>query len=167
MTASTGHKRDRVARRAKVAVILGAIFVLALLVAPTVIPWIFGIVVDAQHVYLDEVPEENRGAYLVTEQGAMQLYNWHLPLAELPADAPALNAGDLQAVSIVMKQLEPSEAYDLFELETGALMNWQRSWREGRQLLLDPGSLPAGDYMLVIPTDDMFGEKTYHYFRLR
>ena len=145
----------------------GVLFLLTLLIALTVIPWATGLVVDAQHVYLAEVPQANRGAYLVTDQGAMQLYNWHLPLADLPSDAPVVAAADVQVLSVVMKQLDAPDAYLLYCLNAGTIVAWRAAWREGRQLLLDPGWLPPGDYLLAIPTDDMFGGKTYHYFGLR
>ena len=148
-------------------VIAGAFTILIVLMASVIVPWIFGVVEDAQHVYQEDVPEENRGVYIITEAGVIQLFNWQLPLMALPDDAPVVDAESFQALSIVMKQIEPANSYQLFEMETGDLVSWQNAWRDGRQLLLDPGSLSAGDFMMVIPTDDLFGEKTYHYFRIR
>jgi len=160
----SGHSAPR---RAGLLVTLGGLTLLVLLLALTVLPLLLGTVADAQHVYLDQVPEANHGAFLISEQGATQLHDWHLPLAKAPSDAPVLVASDLQVLSVVMKQLDQATACTLFHLESGAVISWQASWRDGRQLLLDPGPLPAGDYLLAIPTDDVFGGKTYHYFRLQ
>lgn len=36
------------------------------------------------------------------------------------------------------------------------------------RLTLDPsGALPPGDYLLIVPTDSLYGGVTWQYFRLR
>jgi hypothetical protein len=146
---------------------LGVSLLLGSLVILPVLPWTMGIVTDVKHVYTPSVPEENRGAYLVTPQGAMQLYAWYVEPAIFPGDAPTLDADAIRSIVVVQKQFAAPEDYRLFNLTAGRPIAWQSARTQAMHLTLTPAPLPAGDYVLVVPTDSMFGGQTQHYFRLR
>lgn len=142
-------------------VLLGSITILPIL------PWVMGIVTDARHVYTATVPPDNRGAYLVTKDGVMQLFAWHVQPEGFPADAPTLELGTVRAATIVQKQFGVPDSYRLLNLTTGESVEWASSGADGMHLTLRPaGELPPGDYMLIVPSDGMFGGNTLHYFRL-
>jgi hypothetical protein len=162
--AALNLRRRRIARTG---VVMGATLLLGAVAALPLMPWPMGIVADAQHVYIDAVPAENKGAYLVSEDGVMQLYTWRVEPADFPGDAPTLDSGTIEAIAIVQKQYDPPADYFLFDLTTNQAIPWQQSGEQDGRLVLQPPSLSAGDYMLVVPTDSMFGGKTWHYFRLR
>ncbi len=142
-------------------VLLGSIAILPIL------PWAMGIVTDARHVYTAAVPTDNRGAYLVTDQGAMQLFTWHVEPDGFPADAPTLEAVSIQAAVVVQKQFAEPDSYQLINLTTGQRVGWASSAVDGMQLTLRAaGDLPPGEYVLIVPSDGMFGGSSVHYFRL-
>ena len=142
-------------------VLLGSIAILPIL------PWVMGIVTDAKHVYTPTVPAENRGAYLVTDDGAMQLFTWHVQPDGFPSDAPTLEPDRIRAATIVQKQFAEPDSYRLLNLTTGQTVEWASSAVDGMQLTLRPaGELPPGEYLFIVPSDSMFGGNTVHYFRL-
>jgi hypothetical protein len=97
----------------------------------------------------------------------MQLYTWRVEPAEFPGDAPTLDKGGIEAVAVVQKQYDPPADYLLLDLSTNESIRWQESAQQDGRLVLTPPALTAGDYMLIVPTDSMFGGKTWHYFHLR
>jgi hypothetical protein len=113
------------------------------------------------------VPAENRGAYLVTTHGAMQVYSWYIEPPDFPVDAPELGAGEVKSFTVVAKQFDPPDKYQLYNLTTGQPVSWIASSQQGMHLSLDAGSLPPGQYMWITPTDSMFGGQTWQYFKLR
>ncbi|MCL7453511.1 MAG: hypothetical protein M8467_10740 [Anaerolineae bacterium] len=121
---------------------------------------------DSPSVTVEQSHEMDRGAYLVTEQGTFELFRWHLPLSELPSDAPTHFAEQVHSVLVVSRNPAEATACRLYRLEVSAAVDWRRCERDANQLLLDPGPLPPGGYLLTVPTDDVFGGKTYYYFRL-
>jgi hypothetical protein len=126
-----------------------------------------GPVVDARPERVQRDAQMGHGAYLLTEEGTVRLYHWHMPLSDLPRDCPLLDATDLRAVLIVTGQPLHADAYHLHRLGAGVQVAWRSVERKGRQFLLDPGPLAPGGYLLTMPTHDLFGSKTYHYFRLQ
>ena len=167
MTASpeARARRRRLLRRlgvgAGATVLLGSIAILPIL------PWVMGIVTDARHVYTDSVPVDNRGAYLVTEDGAMQLFTWHVQPEGFPRDAPTLAVGSIRAATVVQKQFAETGSYRLLNLSTGQPVDWGSSSADGMQLTLRPAEqLPSGEYLFIVPSDGMFGGNSMHYFRL-
>ena len=157
-------RRQRIAR---FGVGFGATFLLGMVVILPLLPWPMGIVTDAKHVFIADVPEENKGAYLVTDRGIMQLYTWRIEPSTFPGDAPTLERDAVTSVVIVQKQFDSAEDYRLYNLTTGHDVAWQSASSNDLQLHLAVDTLEAGDYMLVVPTDSMFGGKTWHYFRLQ
>lgn len=126
-----------------------------------------GAMADAPSVYVEHVDEMNRGAYLLTDQGIFKLHHWHLPLSELPSDAPTLDAERVHALLVVTRRPGQAEACHLYRLEATAVVDWHSTQQDSHQLVLDPGPLPPGGYLLTVPTDDLFGGKTHYYFRLQ
>lgn len=145
----------------------GLLTIFALLASLPVLPWVMGIVTDMQHTLITELPEDNKGAYLLLDQGVMQLYTWRVEPVEYPTDAPLLEKDSLHAVAVVQKQFDPIDNFLLYNLTTGERFYWPEAEQSGTQLRLETGPLPPGDYMLVVPTDSMYGGNTYHYFRLQ
>ncbi len=158
---------ERRRRLRSLGVIVGVSILAGTIISVPILTWIMGINGDVQHVYTETLPTDNRGAYLLTDQGVMQLFAWHLELDQVPEDAPTLDAAGLDAVAIVQKQFYPPEQYALLRIDAGVRIDWQSSRQEGTQLFLDPGPLQPGAYMLIVETDEMFGGRTYHYFRVR
>jgi len=158
-------RRQRVLRRlgigAGAAVLLGSVAILPML------PWVMGIVTDARHVYTATVPTDNRGAYLVTDDGVMQLFAWHIQPEAFPSDAPTLDLGSIRVATVVQKQFSEVDSYQLLNLTTGQSVDWASSAVDGMQLTLRPaGDLPPGEYVFIVPSDGMFGGNSLHYFRL-
>lgn len=159
--------RDRAGHQRLHAVAAGlGLLLLAGLLALSLFPSALGIVANAQHVRIEQIPENNAGAYLLTEQGAIPIYDWRMPMSKLPPDALALETGSLRTLVIAGRQVHPSTAYVLYDLGRQHTVGWQSVQRQGRQLLLQPPRLAPGDYLLIVPTEDVFGSNTYHYFRL-
>ena len=141
--------------------LLGAVAILPIL------PWVMGIVTDAKHVYTPTVPTDNRGAYLVTDDGVMQLFTWHIQPDAFPTDAPTLEPGSIRAATVVQKQFAERDSYQLLNLTTGQEIDWASSAVDRMQLTLRPeGELPPGEYLFIVPSDGMFGGNSLHYFRL-
>lgn len=163
-------EQTKTARRRRMAALrvwLGFAFLVGLMAILPVLPWLMGIVTDAKHVYTDSVPEENRGAYLQTTNGAMQLYTWRVEPPNFPEDAPTLERASLQSIVVVQKLFDEVDRYRLYNLETNQQVQWVGSSSEAMQLTLAPPDLSPGPYMLVVPTDSMYGGNTWHYFRLQ
>lgn len=158
------QRRRRIARYG---VGLGASLLLGAVAILPILPWPMGIVADAQHVFISQVPEENKGAYLVTGDGVMQLFTWRIEPPSFPDDAPTLDRDRVDAVVIVQKQFDEARNYRLYNLTSEQQVSWQAVSTDKQRLQLDPGPLEPGEYMLVVPTDSMFGGKTWHYFRLQ
>jgi hypothetical protein len=138
------------------------------LIALSVLPWAAGIVKDVKHVYISTLPTDNEGAYLVTNQGVMELFEWYLEPDDFPTDAPTLQAKNVHSIAIVMKQFDLPEHYMLVNGTTGEQIHWGTVSENGTQLILTPNSpLAPGEYELSAPTDGMFGGDTYHYFILQ
>lgn len=162
--ADLASRRWRVARLGVGLATGGLLGTVALLPA---VPWAMGIVGDVQHVYTEAVPAENRGAYLVTERGVVQLYSWSVEPPSFPADAPTLEAVGLRELVVVSKQFEAADRYRLYEVGGGRI-DWTRASTSGTQLTLRPArALGPGAYQLVVPTDSMYGGYTWQYFRLQ
>ena len=164
----TSQERSQARRRRvrSAGVGLGLVLLLAILVALAVLPWAMGFVAAAQHGFLERIPQNSPGAYLLTEQGAMPLYDWYMPIAKLPPDAVALATTSLRSLVIVGEPSHPPAAYILYDLGRQHPVGWQSMQREDRQLFLQPPALAPGDYLLIVPTDDVLGGNRYHYFRL-
>ena len=146
---------------------LGAATLLGAVVSLPILPWGMGIVTQVKHVYTAQVPAENRGAYLVTGQGVMQLYSWYVEPADFPEDAPVLPKDSIKSITIVLKQFDEPDAYQLYDLGTNERIQWKDAKQEGIHLNLVPDTLPVGEYVLVVPTDSMFGGQTLHYFKIK
>ena len=159
-----GWRKSAVAR---LCIGLGTVVLLGSVAILPILPWPMGIVTDARHVFTAAVPAENRGAYLVTDQGAMQLFTWNVEPPDFPADAPTLDAGSIQAAAVVQKAFAELDSYRLTNMTTGHSLPWASSEAAGMQLTLHPAAeLPPGDYALIVPSDGMFGGRSYHYFRI-
>jgi hypothetical protein len=158
-------RRRRLVTRAGVGMgvtaLLGSVAILPAL------PWVMGIVTDARHVYAAEVPLENRGAYLVTDQGVMQLFTWYVEPDGFPGDAPTLAEGSVREIAVVQKAFDDQDRYQLIDLTDNRTVSWSTSSKDGMRLTLVPeAALAAADYLLVIPLDGMFGGQAWHYFRI-
>ena len=145
----------------------GATLLLGLVAILPVLPWDMGIVTGAKHVYIATVPSDNDGAYLVTGQGVMELYPWSVEPATFPSDAPALAATSVHQIAVVQKQFDDPSRFQLYDLSTGQLVRWSHAEQSGTKLTLDLGApLSPGRYVLVRPTDSMYGGTTWHYFQI-
>lgn len=152
----------------RVGVGLGATTLFSLVIALPILPWTMGIVTAAKHVYIASVPASNPGAYLVTRQGVMELFAWYVEPPTFPSDAPDLFAGDVREVVVVQKQFDPPDRYRLYRFDDHTAITWRSAIRHGEQLTLVPAvPLRAGSYVLLRPTDSMYGGETFHYFRLK
>jgi hypothetical protein len=144
-----------------VTALLGSIAILP------VLPWVMGIVADARHVYAAEIPQDNRGAYLVTDRGVMQLFTWYVEPDEFPRDAPTLPEGSVREIAVVQKVFDDQDRYQLIDLTDNRAVGFASSSKEGMRLTLRPdGALVTGEYLLVVPLDGMFGGQSWHYFRI-
>ncbi len=142
-------------------VLFGVLFVLPYL------PYLSGMVTDVQqNVYFQDLPDDAVGDYLATTKGYMPLFEWYMPLQAAPRDAPTLEMGELQQMVVFQKVLFQQDDYMLYQLETGDRMLWMGSDSLPRRINLQPGMLLPGSYMLIIPTNGMFGGNVYHYFRI-
>lgn len=162
-----GQSPGRARKIQTISVWAGFLLVIAAILSVPLMPWIMGIVGSTPQGYLEALPLENRGAYLLTTRGFVELFEWHILFTELPEETPVFNSSDLQYVAVVQKQFSLPDAYQLINLENGAYISWQSSQEKDRQLILDPGPLPPGEYLFIRDTDDMFGGVTYHYFRVQ
>jgi hypothetical protein len=158
-------RRRRLVTRAGVG--MGMIALLGSIAILPALPWIMGIVTDARHVYTAEVPADNRGAYLVTDRGVMQLFTWYVEPDEFPRDAPTLPVGSVREIAVVQKAFDDQDRYQLIDLTDNRSVAWSSSSRDGMRLTLRlEGSLAAAEYLLVVPQDGMFGGQSWHYFRI-
>jgi hypothetical protein len=157
------HRRRRITA---MGVGVSAVSIFGLIAILPVLPWTMGIVTQAKHVYTANLPEENRGVYLVTDNGVMQLYTWRIEPSDFPPDAPTLNKDSVHSIVVIQKQFDPPDDYLLYNVAKNEKINWQGYSEKDNQLQLTPGALEDGDYMLQVPTDSMYGGKTYHYFHL-
>ncbi len=137
------------------------------IVSLPILPWTMGIVGDVQHVYTAELPAENRGAYLLTDDGVMQLYTWYVQPEEMPADAPTLDASRVHGIAVVQKAFSAPDEYQLYDLGSGARVPLGRATEDGLQMRIELGTqLAPGSYMLRVPLDSMFGGSSWHYFSI-
>ncbi len=151
-----------------IATVSGAVVIFGALIGLSILPWAAGIVKDVKHVYISYLPTDNDGAYLMTDQGVMELFEWYLEPDDFPEDAPTLQATNVHSIAIVMKQFDVPEHYMLVNGTTGEQIRWGQVSQNGTQLILTPARpLPPGEYELTAPTDSMFGGSTYHYFILQ
>ena len=137
----------------------------ALAVLP-VLPWTMGIVTDVKYSYTDTVPADNEGTYLVTDKGAMELYAWAVEPEDFPPDAPSMPLGSVHEIVVVQKVFDDVSKYQLYNLDTETLIPWGGSSADGTELTLHPRELPAGQYVLVVPSSGMFGGESMDYFRV-
>jgi hypothetical protein len=159
--------RPRLGRPRVVLTALGVIGLLGAVAILPALPWLMGIVTDARHSYTADVPAENRGAYLVTSDGAMQLFAWYVDLDAFPSDAPTLQQGAVSAFAVVQKQHAAVDDYRLLRLSNGQRIPWADSSEDGMKLVLVPSvALQPDEYELIAPTDSMFGGVTRHFFRI-
>ncbi len=148
--------------------IVGVVIIFGALLSLSVLPWAMGIVTNVKHVYIPTLPTDNDGAYLMTDQGVMQLYSWYIEPDDFPSDAPTLQATNVHSVAVVLKQFDVPEHYVLMNGATGEQIRWGTVSQKGTQLILTPlNPLSPGEYELVAPTDGMFGGDTFHYFVLQ
>jgi hypothetical protein len=166
MQTRQARRQGRHRRFRAIGVSLGILLLLATFVALPVVAWAMGIVAEAQHALMERIPQNNPGTYLLTEQGALPLYDWYMPMTRLPPDAASLEVQSLRILVVATRRSHSSQAYILYDLGRQAPLTWQSSRQEGRQLFLQPPPLQAGDYLLIVPTEDLLGGNTYHYFRL-
>ncbi len=131
------------------------------------LPWLMGIVTDVQHSYTQTVPIGNKGTYLVTDDGVMQLYAWNFDPGEFPSDAPTLSADRIVDVEIVARAFDEVDRYVLYDLDEGRRIEWTSAPTTERTMTLTwAGTLSDGHYVLIVPTDSSFGGVTRHYFAL-
>ncbi len=143
-------------------VLLGAVAILP------AIPWTMGIVTDAKHVYIDAVPADNKGTYLITDNGVMELFAWYEEPQEFPSDAPALHTDDVSAITVVQNQFDTYDKYQLYNMSTQAQINLKDAKVQGHQLTFQlGGALTPGEYMMVVPSDSMYGGEIWNYFQVR
>lgn len=161
--------KQRHKRIARYGVGMGVVAIFGALSLLPILPWTMNIVKDAVHVYTDSIPEKNKGTYFVTDDGVMQLYTWRVELNTFPDDAPILDRDDIQEVVVIYKHFDSPDQYQLYEINTQEHIGWQSSQQDDEMHLtrVPPDPLPSGDYMLIVPTDSMFGGHTTHYFHLR
>lgn len=163
----SGARRPIAYRATRFTTTFGLATLVAVLVGLPALPWIMGIVTDMQHVYIDTVPAENEGTYLVTDDGVMQLYRWKVEPNRYPDDAPLLEASRVQEVAIVQDAFSDVADHQLWHVHDGSRVPWGGAVEEGTQLRLAlPGPLDAGRYHLVVPTDSMYGGAYHYYFRI-
>ncbi len=159
------------ARRQRIDAILtvgGALIIFGALLSLPIMPWAMGIVKDVKHVYIPTLPADNDGAYLMTDQGVMELYEWYIEPDGFPSDAPTLQAANVHSIAIVLKQFDLPEHYILVNGTTGDQIRWGTVSKNGTQMILTPlEPLTPGQYELMAPTDGMFGGDTFHYFTLQ
>ncbi|MEZ4680280.1 MAG: hypothetical protein R2932_39280 [Caldilineaceae bacterium] len=162
-------RRPRIPR----ATLLGVLLLLVALASIPLMPLLMGIpdTVTAQSL-MQTLPDRADGAYLAlangTDEGLMKLLPWSFALDEFPDSAPLLNPAHLRGIRIRQKGLDTAERYQLFRLDTeqpvpltAQVIAFQR------ELLLEPTApLPAGDYLLSMPTGGMFAGRQYYYFGL-
>ncbi len=154
-------------RRARVqafCIAFGVVGIFGALAALPVLPWMMGIVTDVRYAYTATVPTDNEGAYLVTAQGAMELYPWSVEPEDFPPDAPSMPIGAVREIVIVQKVFDDVPKYQLYNLDSEVLIPWADSATDGTTLTLHPKELPGGRYALVVPSSGMFGGETVDYF---
>jgi hypothetical protein len=146
---------------------LSATFILGAVALLPVAPLYMGIAnARFKSVYIQEVPVENNGVYLVTNQGVMQIYSWSIEPDDYPSDTAVLKASGLQHFVIVSKQFDDPVNYRLYSLTTGQIIPWQSFDHKNGELILNAGPLNTGQYELDTPTDNMFGGHTWQFFTL-
>ncbi len=151
-----------------IATVTGAVIIFGALISLSILPWVMGIVTNVKHVYTSTLPTDNEGAYLMTNQGVMELFAWYLEPDDFPSDAPTLQASNVHSIALVRKQFDLPEHYVLMNGTTGEQIRWGEVSKNGTQLILTPVEpLSPGEYELTAPTDGMFGGSTYHYFILQ
>ena len=150
-----------------IGVIAGAVVLLVVLVVPAVLPWLTGGLAEIPDFYVTSVPDDVRGAYAITDRGVMQLFGWTMIMRTAPDEAPTFALDEFQGLAVVMPNPDTADAYHLISLATGERIAWQSAVQDGQRLMLDPGPLGAGDYLLEVATGSLFGAATYHYFHLR
>ncbi len=151
-----------------IATVGAALFIFGALISLPIMPWAMGIVRDVKHVYISYLPTDNDGAYLMTERGVLELYEWYVEPDDFPSDAPTLQAASVHSIAIVMKQFAAPDQYILVNGTTGEQIRWGEVSQKGTQLFLTPDiPLGPGQYEMQVPTDGMFGGSTYHYFVLQ
>ncbi len=164
------QRREIARRRMRVAGIgigAGVSTVTLAIVSLPILPWTMGIVGDVQHVYTATLPAENRGAYLLTDDGVMQLYTWYVQPEGLPEDAPALDGDRVHGIGVVQKAFSALDEYQLYDLDSGKRVPLGRATEDGMQMRIELArTLAPGSYMLRVPLDSMFGGSSWHYFRI-
>lgn len=162
---SAADGRTLVWRRRRFAAVFIALFA-SIAVLP-VLPWAMGILGDVQHSYTATVPDENKGAYLVTDDGVMQLYSWDVEPTDFPPDAPVLEASRVHGLVLVQRAFDDVDAHVLYHIDRGHRVPWAGSAASPRHLELEwEGDLAPGRYLLVVPSDSSFGGVHRHYFRI-
>lgn len=152
-------------RRRFAAIFVGMFGAVAVLPA---LPWLMGIVGDVRHSYTPTVPAENKGAYLVTGDGAMELFAWDIDPGDFPRDAPTLDARKVDQIVVVQRAFDAVDRYVLYDLDAHRRVPWANTGVDGNELRLRwAGTLDAGRYLLLAPTDSSFGGVRRHYFRIR
>lgn len=159
--------RIRPARLRRYSIAGGIVFLLGSVAVLPLLPWFMGIVTDVRHSYTATLPEENRGAYLITDEGVMQVFTWRIDPVRFPEDAAVLPEGAIEQIAVVQKRFDPPENHRLYRDNDREPIPWADSKQDGTQLLLTPAEpLGPGRYELTVPTDSMYGGFTRHFFRI-
>lgn len=143
-------------------VLLGSVAILP------AVPWVMGIVTDAKHVYINAVPTDNKGTYLITNKGVMELFAWNEEPEVFPGDAPTLQTGDIRSIAVVQNQFDTYDKYQLYDMNTETQVTLQGATVQGHELAFNLGRpLTPGQYMMVVPSDSMYGGEIWNFFKIK
>lgn len=153
--------RRRVRRRLAMLLSVAA-FVAAVVL--TSLPLLTHTAGPASAPFTPSVPLQNKGVYLQTTSGVLQLFSWTDPRDSFPSDAPTLPQGSVRQVVVVQNAFDSPGSYLLYRYGSAGAVPWQVSQVTGHRLDLVPTQLPPGRYLFLSRTDDSFAENTYQYF---
>lgn len=163
MSAEHRGRSDPLGWRRRAVLTIAAIVTLAA-AGTALLPVLTGSAGDVRHSYTADLPIENRGIYLLTDRGVMQLYRWDIVLESFPQDAPTLT--EVDRIAVVARVIAPPDRYVLYDLDRGRTVGWLAADRHETYLELVPPRLAAGRYLVVAPADSSFGGTVRHYFAI-
>ncbi len=132
------------------------------------VPWVMGIVTDAKHVYISAVPTDNKGTYLITNKGVMELFTWNEEPEVFPSDGPTLQTGDISSIAVVQNQFDTYDKYQLYDMNTETQVTLQDGHAHGHELTFNLGRpLTPGQYMMIVPSDSMYGGEIWNFFKIK